>query len=110
MRIIENDIIPFKGFLAINLFGVVFVRRDLWKRHTPWSQRKVLNHEAIHSAQQRELLWVGFYILYFLEWIYRLVADYRTAYRDISFEREAFMHESDEEYLSKRKHFAQWKK
>lgn len=27
MKVVENDIIPFKGFLAINLFGVAFVRR-----------------------------------------------------------------------------------
>lgn len=26
MKIVYNNIIPFKGFLAINLFGVLFVR------------------------------------------------------------------------------------
>lgn len=31
MKVVENDIIPFKGFLAINLFGVAFVRRDAWR-------------------------------------------------------------------------------
>lgn len=50
MKIIYNNIIPFKGFLAINLFGVLFVRgtyRDL--------SATVLNHEKIHTAQMKEL-------------------------------------------------------
>lgn len=48
MKIIYNNFIPFKGFLAINLFGVMFVRgtwRDL--------NARVLNHEKIHTAQMR---------------------------------------------------------
>lgn len=28
MKIIYNDIIPFQGFYAINLFGVLFVREN----------------------------------------------------------------------------------
>ena len=28
MKIIRNKIIPFKGFKAINLFGILFVRGD----------------------------------------------------------------------------------
>jgi hypothetical protein len=110
MKVIENNIIPFKGFLAINLFGVVFVRKDLWHRYTAWYQRWTLNHEAIHTAQQKELLYVFFYFLYFLEWIFRLVTSPKTAYRSISFEREAFAHEADEDYLTNRKPFAQWRK
>ena len=28
MIIIRNNIIPFKGFAAINLFGILFIRKD----------------------------------------------------------------------------------
>ena len=55
MKIIYNNIIPFKGFLAINLFGVLFVRgtyRDL--------SATVLNHEKIHTAQMKELWYIPF--------------------------------------------------
>lgn len=59
MNIIYNNIIPFKGFLAINLFGVLFVRgtyRDL--------SATVLNHEKIHTAQMKELWYIPFYVIY----------------------------------------------
>lgn len=46
MKVIYNSLIPFKGFSAINLFGIVFARKE----YKELSQR-VLNHEAIHTAQ-----------------------------------------------------------
>ena len=46
---------PFgKNYLAINLFGLIFTLRDL----NPIE----LNHELIHSVQQRELLYLPFFI------------------------------------------------
>lgn len=110
MKIIENDIIPFKGFSAINLFGTVFVRREYWVKKTARQKRKTEIHESIHTAQMRELLYIGFYILYFLEWIWEIVVPPKGAYRWISFEEEAISHQSDEEYLINRKPFAQWRK
>ena len=64
-----------------------------------------LNHESIHTAQMRELLYLGFYLAYVIEWCVRLLMC-GNAYRNISFEREAYSNESDLEYLKKRKHFA----
>lgn len=57
----------------------------------------------------RELGYIGFYILYFLEWLYRLCVDTKRAYRAISFEQEAYAHQRDYNYLTKRKPFAQWR-
>ncbi|MBR5331729.1 MAG: hypothetical protein IKV32_00310 [Muribaculaceae bacterium] len=70
----------------------------------------VVNHELIHTAQQKELLWIPFYIAYIIEWLFKLIK-YRNshrAYMDISFEKEAYTHGHDLSYLSHRKHFAQW--
>ena len=105
MRVIRNGLIPFRGFKAINLFGVVFVRREC--AVTPID----LNHEAIHTAQMREMLYVIFYIAYVGEWLGRLAKcrDVKEAYRRISFEREAYAHQSDTEYLNTRKHFNQYR-
>lgn len=51
---------PFgKNYLAINLFGFIFTLRDL--------DPIELNHELIHSAQQRELLYLPFFIWYGIE-------------------------------------------
>ena len=102
MKIIRNNVIPFKGFAAINLFGVLFIRGD-----TAVTSR-LINHETIHTAQMREMLYVFFYVWYFVEWLVRLVQyrDAREAYRNISFEREAYSHEGNALYLSRRKRFA----
>ena len=108
MKVIYNNIIPFKGFAAINLFGVVFARKE----YKPLPD-KTLRYEAIHTAQMRELAYIGFYILYLLEWVFRLFRQSWTgqdAYRNISFEKEAYKKQDRKTYLSYRKHFAQWRK
>lgn len=90
-----------KGY-CLNLFGVYF------SREVDWIDKYVINHERIHDAQQRELLFLPFYILYFLEWLFRLL-QYRNqdrAYRNISFEREAYTHGHDLDYLNRRKKYA----
>lgn len=104
MRIIENRFIPFKGFLAVNLFGLVFVRRGTVLY--PWD----LQHEEIHSRQQRELLYVFFFIIYFLEWLFNLVFHRKSAYRRISFEREAFKFAHTGGYLANRPRYAMWRR
>lgn len=112
MKVIYNKVIPFKGFLAINLFGVIFVRSEyktLCETNTKWFNQ-VKNHEAIHTAQMKELLFIFFYLIYFFEWVFRLIFKTDTAYRGISFEREAYNNESNLEYISHRKPFAMWRK
>ena len=105
MKVIYNRIIPFKGFKAINLFGVLFVREGCTMRE------KDFNHEAIHTAQIKEMLYVFFYVVYLIEWICHLVRlrNWNKAYRAISFEREAYAHENDEFYLKKRSMYNQYK-
>lgn len=105
MKIIRNRLIPFKGFKAINLFGVVFVRRECAMTATD------LNHEAIHTAQMREMLYLIFYLAYLIEWLWHLVAcrNAKEAYRRISFEREAYANQSDADYLTNRKPFNQYR-
>lgn len=102
MKIIYNKILPPKGFTAINLFGVVFARSNC----APLDDYTI-NHEAIHTAQIRELFFVPFYILYILEWLVRLIQyrDAKIAYFNISFEREAYANHSNLKYLKGRKRY-----
>ena len=81
-------------------------------RDPTWLDDKVINHERIHTAQMRELFVIPFYILYVIEWLFRLAVErnFDRAYRSISFEREAYAHGNDLDYLNRRKHFAQWRK
>lgn len=106
MRVIYNRLIPFKGYKCVNLFGVLFVREGCTMTATDY------NHEAIHTTQMKELLYVPFYLLYVLEWLWYLIRlrDTRAAYRAISFEREAYAHEGEADYLKTRKKFNQYKK
>ena len=86
-----------KEFLAICLCGFVFTRRPL--------SRQELNHERIHAVQQRELLYLPFFIWYVVEWLVLLIKyrDRMEAYRHIRFEEEAYRHQDDLSYLSRRK-------
>ncbi|GHT62760.1 hypothetical protein FACS189451_07880 [Bacteroidia bacterium] len=101
MKVIYNKFIPFKGFSAINLLGVVFARKE----YEPVSEQ-TLNHEAIHTAQMKELLFVGFYLWYVLEWLIKLCFYGKRAYYEISFEREAYDKMRYFGYLSFRKKYS----
>lgn len=64
-----------------------------------------IRHESIHARQMWEMLVIGFYLWYFIEWIVRLFMP-GSAYRNISFEREAYGNQDNVEYLKQRKLFA----
>ncbi|MBQ7279907.1 MAG: hypothetical protein IJR13_04165 [Bacteroidales bacterium] len=72
----------------------------------PLSERD-LNHELIHVHQQRELLYLPFFVWYVVEWLVLLLKyrDRMKAYRNIRFEKEAYRHQDDLTYLSRRKHY-----
>lgn len=126
MIIVRNTVIPFRGFVAITLWPFIFVRRQTWARFT----NDVLRHKRIHGRQQVEMLFVGtvvadilafsgcgwwsllalplFLWLYGMEWLLGMFCfgNSKTAYRNISFEREACNNELDADYLAKRRPFA----
>jgi len=113
MKIVRNKYIPFPGYKAINLFGVLFVKNNAK------IDGVTLNHEAIHSRQFVELMvlfavatvfirwWLpvfapfAFYVWYIVEWLIRLLKK-GNAYRNISFEREAYANQGDASYLNGR--------
>lgn len=99
MKIVRNNIIPFRGFRAINLFGILFVRGAAEVTGT------VINHERIHSMQMRETGYALFYLWYFIEWLVRLALP-GDAYRNIGFEREAYTNQTDLSYLERREPFS----
>lgn len=96
--IVFKYLIP-KGFRGLTLFPFVILRDFLDKEN-----KVLLNHEKIHIRQQLELLILPFFLLYFLEYLIRLLQfkDRNKAYRNISFEREAYQNESNLDYLQTR--------
>ena len=106
MKIKYSNIIPFKGFYAINLFGTFFIRKEY--KDMPISETTI-NHESLHTAQMKEMGYIFFYIWYFIEWLLLLFTVGRKAYYWISFEREAYDNENNLNYLKERKHYSWFK-
>ena len=103
--VVKNNFIKKVSFgksYGIALFPFIFLRKE----YKITSQ--ILRHEKIHLRQQVELLIFPFYIWYLVEFIYRFF-QYRNAskaYRNISFEREAYKNDRDVHYLINRKYYA----
>ena len=122
VKIVKNNIIPLKKFVATTIWPWIFCRRYLYDDEE--------NHELIHCDQQLEMLIVGlvlsiilyiigfgwwsmlciplFFWWYGIEWAIRL-AIYRNffeAYRNIAFEQEAYMNQNYALYQTERRRFA----
>ena len=96
MIIIRNNIIPFRGFKAINILGILFARKEAN------ITARTINHERIHTWQIYETLLL-FYPIYIIEWFIRLFINRGYAYKNISFEREAYANDSNIDYVKNRK-------
>lgn len=85
---------------AITLFCFVFSRGELSER--------TKRHETIHFQQFLETAVIGFLVIYYADYLFRLIKhrDGKTAYRMICFEQEA--HDNDDyiNYLDTRKRYA----
>ncbi len=98
MIYISKYIVP-KGYSGITFFPFVFLKRKSLKKNAT-----LINHERIHLKQQLELLILPFFVWYLVEYLVRLIQykNWNRAYRNISFEREAYAKEKDLNYLKSR--------
>jgi len=67
--------------------------------------KDTIDHEKIHWRQQIEMLIIIFYLFYLIEWFIKMFF-YKDAYRNISFEREAYSNSKNSNYLKNRKCFS----
>lgn len=114
MKVIYNKLIPFGGYDAINLCGILFVNTNNANFDDEEFQR-MIRHESIHSKQIFEMAIIFFYVWYCVEWFIKVFKygdsdeDGRgTAYNNISFEREAYNNQDDLSYLDNRKPYSWW--
>lgn len=98
MIFISKFLVP-KGYTGLAVFPFVFLKHSSLK-----FDEILINHEKIHLRQQLELLIIPFYFLYCFEFLIRLIKyrNWTLAYRNISFEREAYIKEKDLNYLKSR--------
>jgi len=96
--LILKYIVP-RGYVGITLFPFIFLKYKTLK----WNE-VLVNHEKIHLRQQIELMIFPFFIIYGFEFLIRLVQykQWKLAYRNISFEREAHINETNFDYLKSR--------
>lgn len=106
INIIVNKIIPFGKYTTINIFGLLFTKIPKGILRTD-----SVNHELIHTAQMKEMGFIFFYLWYGIEYlIIRLFHKKQgDAYKDVSFEEEAYANEKDFNYLNTRKHYSWFK-
>lgn len=93
-----------KNFIGMAIYPFIFLKNKSDKE-----QPILLNHEKIHLYQQRELFVIPFYIFYCLEYLCRIFQykfKLNLAYRNISFEREAYHNQCNLNYLNERKSYA----
>lgn len=120
-KVFVNKLIPFKGYIAMAFFNMIFWREEyesyLTKEYHKSYVDKVVNHEGIHTYQMRDFCkWLPlggiiFYIVYVLEWFIRLfIHGPKNAYSNISFEREAKQNEQNMNYKNERRRFDNFKK
>lgn len=93
----------YKDYVGLSLWPFIILKNPALK-----NDAVLINHEKIHLKQQRELMILPFYFFYLLEGLVRflLYLDAYTAYRNISFEREAYQNESNLNYLQQRSAFS----
>jgi hypothetical protein len=99
MIVLVNRFILRKRFLGITLWPFIILKDKKLKGDIIF-----MNHERIHFQQQVELLVLPFFIWYGVEFLFRWLQykNRHKAYRNISFEREAYGNEKDLNYLKKR--------
>lgn len=101
MKIVRCSWFPPRGFAAITLVWWLIIKDGVKVTS------RLINHEDIHCEQQKEMMVLPFFVWYGIEYLFRLLQYRNTgkAYRNISFEREAYENELNMGYLNKRSYF-----
>ena len=92
---------------GISLFPIVILRERYKTVELNRGLQRMITHETIHFQQQLEMLVIPFYVIYILEYVIKALYYFNIekAYRNISFEREAYQYELDKNYLERRKRY-----
>lgn len=98
--LVSKYFIP-KGYKGLTVFPFIFL-----KSKNDLNNKEIINHEKIHIRQQVELLIFPFFVWYFVEFAFRFLVfrNWKEAYRNISFEREAYGNEANLDFLGKKKY------
>ena len=126
MKVIYNRFIPFKESYAITIIKWIFVREEYKRLKGSRIYNKMINHESIHEQQILDFTpemfpsWlrytigsICFYLLYGLEWLFKLIPcliTKKNAYRSLCAEQEAYENEKNFDYIKNRSKLSWLKK
>lgn len=105
----ENSKVPvFLSFFTPITIGAITIGPFVFSRDEMSDVTK--NHETIHWQQYIETGIIGFIFLYYSFYLYNYLKcrNGSLSYHAIPFEREAYDHDEDMDYLSKRVRYAWW--
>ena len=99
MILISKLLIP-KKYNGMAIYPFIFIKNKKLAGNSI-----LINHERIHLRQQLELIWIFFFTWYVIEFLIHLIRfrNWHKAYRNISFEKEAYQNEENLYYLEDRK-------
>lgn len=99
MLLVVNKYLLRKRFVGITFWPFIIMKRADLKNDSVF-----INHERIHLRQQLEMLVLPFFVWYLFEYFIKVLyyKNGYVAYRNISFEREAYQNENDLDYLKKK--------
>ncbi len=102
INIINHKLVP-DGYSALTCAPFIF-----YKSKKAMNNKRIVNHENIHIRQQVETLWIGFLLIYLLNYVINLfiLKQHKRAYKRICFENECYKNMRNLEYLKKRRLFA----
>ncbi len=109
IQIVSPILINFLSFNDKKIAAMAFWP-FIFYRHLGYKNFSVLeNHEKIHHKQQLELLILPFHLLYLTHFIVGLIIfkNFKKAYFNVVFEKEAYQNEQNLCYLQNRKSY-QW--
>lgn len=86
---------------AITLYPYIFLK---YKKDI--NNKVLINHESIHSVQQKEMLILFFHLWYIIEYLIKTIKYGKDSYFNISFERESKYNEYNYNYLKDRKRYS----
>ena len=112
MRIVSQLLLSILTLNNKNVLAMALWPFVIYKDKKTSENEVIRNHEKIHHRQQIELLILPFYIWYFIEyWVgmFKCKFKHEIAYRNISFEMEAYDQERNMDYLKHRPYFSSWK-
>ena len=92
--------------IGITLYPFIFLKKSYVDTMTPEELKKTINHESIHIKQEAQLLVIFFYLWYGIEYLIKYIKYNYKAYKNLSFEREAYANEGNMDYLKNRKFWA----